>query len=168
MPSEATFLYAVNVPGDGGDTRFANTTLAFEALAPDRRAALERLRVIHSWERSVARHGGSITEAERTRWPPIAHPLARTHPGSGRKALFMGQHASHIEGLPLAEGQALLDELLEHSTQDAFCYSHQWRAGDLLMWDNRCLLHRAMPNFQVDASPRVLHRTVTQGDEVPR
>lgn len=166
IPSVATILHAKRLPTSGGDTCFADTTAAFAALPSARRAELEQLKIVHCWERSVAKQGGSISADEKRRYPPIVHPLARRQ-ASGRKALFMGQHASHIESLPVADGEALIAELLEHVTQPEFVYQHAWRDGDLLMWDNRCLLHRALANFDGDRAARVMHRTVTRGNEVP-
>ena len=93
----------------------------------------------------------------------LRQPLVRIHPDTGRKSLFMGEHASHLDGMPMAEGRARILELEKRSTQDRFTYRHKWRAGDLLMWDNRCLLHRADPNFDAALHPRVLHRTCLRG-----
>ncbi|MEM7408150.1 MAG: TauD/TfdA family dioxygenase [Pseudomonadota bacterium] len=166
VPSTATFLYGIEVPAIGGDTCFADTATALEALPKAQRDYVSSLRVVHCWERSVAKGGGRISAAERRLYPPIAHPLARLQP-SGRRALFIGQHASHIAGIPMAEGVALLDELQTHATRDEFVYEHDWRPGDLLIWDNRGLVHRALNNFATDRERRILHRTVTRGTEVP-
>ena len=109
------------------------------------------MRIVHSWEQSRARLGLQATPEEIADAPPLTHPLVRTIPETGEKALFMGEHASHVEGRPMAEGRALLDGLTAHAVEERFVYRHKWRAGDMLMWDNRCLLHRANPNF--DAAP---------------
>ncbi len=95
--------------------------------------------------------------------PPVAHPLVRTHPETGAKTLYLGNHASHILGMPEAEGDALLLDLLEHATQPSFIYTHHWQDGDLVLWDNRCLLHRALANYEMARHRRVLHRTVVTG-----
>ena len=95
--------------------------------------------------------------------PPVDHPLVRTHPDTGAKTLYIGNHASHILGMPEEEGEALLFELLEHATQPQFVYTHHWRDGDLVMWDNRVLLHRALANYEMTRHRRVLHRTVVTG-----
>jgi len=87
----------------------------------------------------------------------------RTHPDTGHKALYLGNHASHIREMTEAEGAALLGELLEHATQRQFVYTHRWRKGDLVMWDNRCLLHRAVANYDMGRYRRVLHRSVVRG-----
>ena len=121
------------------------------------------MRVIHSWELSREKVGQKATPAEIRDAPPMSHPLVRVHPDTGRKCLFMGEHASHIEGWPMADGRALLARLEEQATEERFIYRHQWRPGDVLMWDNRCLLHRADPNFDAAVYPRVLHRTCLRG-----
>ena len=95
--------------------------------------------------------------------PPVDHPLVRTHPETGCKALYLGNHSSHILGIPEAEGRVLLDELLAHTTQPQFVYTHRWRKGDLVIWDNRCLLHRAVANYEISRYRRVLHRSVVRG-----
>jgi taurine dioxygenase len=162
-PSMATILHAVVMPPDGGDTCFANMYAAYDALDEAEKIALDGLRVIHSWELSQQKSGQRATAEEIRDAPPMSHPLVRQHPDSGRKCLFMGQHASHIDGWPMADGRALLAKLEAHATQDRFIYRHKWRAGDVLMWDNRCLLHRADPNFDAALYPRVLHRTCLRG-----
>ena len=160
-PSCATFLHAVQVPAEGGRTEFANMNLAFEACAPARRAAFRRMKVVHDWVRSCRKSGEREASAEEAAvYPPVAHPLVRRHPESGREAFFIGNHASHILGMDRAAGEALLEEIEAHSTAGRFVYRHRWRPGDLLMWDNRCLLHRAEA---WTGGARVLHRTVTRG-----
>ena len=162
-PSLATLLHAVTMPPDGGDTCFANMYAAYEALSAADKAMLDGLRVIHSWELSLAKHGRQATAEEIRDAPPMSHPLVRVHPDTGRKCLFMGEHASHIDGRPIEDGRALLARLEDHATEERFIYRHRWRPGDLLMWDNRCLLHRADPNFDAARYPRVLHRTCLRG-----
>ena len=167
IPSTATFLHAVELPPSGGDTQFADTGAAFDALGLSKQTELRALKVVHDWARSVAKTTGEcISEVERRRWPPVAHPLARRQ-ANDRHALFMGQHASHILGKPIEDGEEILAALHAHATQEAFVYVHQWQPGDLLMWDNRCLLHRAMANFDGDSHRRILHRTVTKGTSAP-
>jgi alpha-ketoglutarate-dependent taurine dioxygenase len=151
------------MPPDGGDTCFASMYAAYDALSGADKAALDGLRVIHSWELSLAKKGRQATPDEIRDAPPMSHPLVRQHPDSGRKCLFMGEHASHIDGRPIEEGRALLARLEAHATAERFLYRHHWRPGDLLMWDNRCLLHRADPNFDAARYARVLHRTCLRG-----
>ncbi|MEJ0018205.1 MAG: TauD/TfdA family dioxygenase [Acetobacteraceae bacterium] len=159
-PSLATILHAIVMPPDGGDNCFADMYAAYEALDDGERAALDGVRVVHSWELSQQKHGRTATPEEIADAPPMHHPLVRVHPDTGRKCLFMGVHASHFDAMPMAEGR---ERLAAHATQDRFVYRHRWRSGDLLMWDNRCLLHRADANFDAAHFPRVLHRTCLRG-----
>ena len=164
IPSLATMLHARQLPPEGGDTEFANLYLSYEALPTARRRELEGLEVVHSWEASRRNTGNRpATEEEKRERPPVTHPLVRTHPDSGRKLLYIGIHTSHVVGMPEDEGRALLAELLEFCTRSDFVYAHRWQAGDLVMWDNRCLLHRARDNYEMARWPRVLHRTVVRG-----
>lgn len=160
-PPMMTTLYAVEIPATGGDTEFANTGVAYAALSTEMKRRLAKLRVAFCWgaRRPEADQRLAVSSSQEF----VDHPLVRTHPETGVKALYLGNHASHIVGWPLAEGRALLDQLLAYATQRQFVYAHRWRIGDLVMWDNRCLLHRAVANFQMDKERRVLHRTVVRG-----
>jgi taurine dioxygenase len=164
VPPMLTMLYAVELPPHGGDTEFANTALAYAALPEATKQQIAGLRVVFRWGAGL----GSADEAARAygelaRRPAVAHPLVRTHPETGVKALYLGNHSSHIEGLPTAESAALLDRLLAHATRPEFVYAHRWQAGELVMWDNRCLLHRAVANYDLARDRRVLHRVVVRG-----
>lgn len=163
-PPMLTALYAVELPPQGGDTEFANTALGYAAL-PDRiKRRIAGLRVVFYWGASVHQSGGDpLTSALPRDNRPVDHPLVRTHPETGIKALYLGNHASHILGMPQADGRALLDELLHHTTRPQFVYTHRWRKGDLVIWDNRCLLHRAVANYEISRYRRVLHRNVVRG-----
>jgi alpha-ketoglutarate-dependent taurine dioxygenase len=168
IPSYATLLHAIELPPEGGDTEFANTALAYAALPDATKRRIQGLRVVHSWEASRLNTGNRpATEEEKRDRPPVTHPLVRTHPDSGDKVLYIGTHTSHIEGMEREAGRALLAELLEHATQRQFIYVHQWRPGDVVMWDNRCLLHRAVANYAMASHKRVLHRTVIRGKAAP-
>jgi alpha-ketoglutarate-dependent taurine dioxygenase len=162
-PSMATILHAKILPPNGGDTCFANMYAAYEALDEVEKGELDALKVVHSWELSRENIDRKLSAEEIADAPPQTHPLARVHPETGRKGLFMGMHASHLEGMDMAEGRARIEALEAHATQERFTYRHNWRVGDLLMWDNRCLLHRADQNFDVVLHPRVLHRTCLRG-----
>lgn len=162
-PSLATILHAQIMPPEGGETCFANMIAAYDALSEAVKADLDTVRIVHSWELSRARLGLTATPEEIADAPPLTHPLVRTIPETGQKALFMGEHASHVEGRPMAESRALIDRLTAHAVEERFVYRHKWRTGDMLMWDNRCLLHRANPNFDAARFPRVLHRTCLRG-----
>jgi taurine dioxygenase len=163
QPSLATILHAVAMPPNGGDTCFANMIVGYEALSGQTQSELQGLRVIHSWELSREHNGMKASPEEIADAPPMSHPLVRVIPETGKRALFMGEHASHVDGMPMAEGRARILELEKHCTQDRFTYRHTWRGDDMLMWDNRCLLHRADPNFDAALHPRVLHRTCIRG-----
>jgi len=158
IPPLLTMLYAVELPPEGGDTEYANTGMAYATLPKVTKWRIAGLRVVFRWGAS----GGESVMAIRQD-PPVNHPLVRTHPDTGNKALYLGNHASHIRGMPEAEGTALLDELLEHATQRQFVYAHRWRKGDLVMWDNRCLLHRAVANYDMGKYRRIMHRSVVRG-----
>jgi alpha-ketoglutarate-dependent taurine dioxygenase len=157
VPPAITTLYAVELPPVGGDTEFANCALAYDELPEAMKRRIAGLRVIFQWEHG-RRPGYYANEL-----PPVDHPLVRAHPETGRKALYLGNHATGIAGLPDAEGAALLDELLAHATVPRFTYAHRWRAGDLVMWDNRCLLHRAVANYEMTKYRRIMHRNVVKG-----
>jgi alpha-ketoglutarate-dependent taurine dioxygenase len=164
VPSLLTMLHAVQLPPTGGPTQFANTELAYAALPEATKQKIDGLRAVHSWETSRTKSGSApATEAQIRERPPVDHPVARVHPVRGTKALYMGNHSSHIVGLPLEEGRALLAELEAHATREPFVYAHRWTQGDLVMWDNRCLLHRALTDYDMGKHARVLHRTVVRG-----
>jgi alpha-ketoglutarate-dependent taurine dioxygenase len=152
-PPMLTMLYAVEVPPAGGDTEFANTALAYDALPEATRRRIAELRVAFS----------PAFETDPVRRPTVDHPLVRSHPDTGCKALYLGNHATHVVGLPEDEGSALLAELLAHATQPRFVYRHRWRVGDLVMWDNRCLLHRLVLDASLGKYRRVMHRSIVTG-----
>jgi alpha-ketoglutarate-dependent taurine dioxygenase len=164
VPSLMTMLHAVELPPDGGDTQFANMVLAYRALPQAMKDRLAGLRAVHSWEASRLKSGSTpASDAEKAERPPVTHPIVRTHPETGEKALYIGNHAATVEGLGESDGRQLLADLLEHATQPEFVYTHHWRPGDLVMWDNRALLHRALANYEMGRHRRVLHRTVVRG-----
>jgi alpha-ketoglutarate-dependent taurine dioxygenase len=163
QPSLATILHALVMPPDGGETCFANMIAAYEALSDAEKVELDGVRVVHSWEISQARAGTKAPPEEIADAPPMSHPLVRTIPETGRKALFMGERAVFFEGHPEEAGRARLEKLTAHAVQERFVYRHKWAAGDVLMWDNRCLLHRANTNFDAVRFPRVLQRTCLRG-----
>ena len=164
VPALCSLLSARIIPPEGGATEFASTRGAYPALPEDMKRRVAGAIAVHdfSWSRDQIRPGFFTTE-ERATYPPVRHPLVRTNPVNGRPALFLGAHASHIEGMPIEEGRALLKALLDHVTQPQFRYRHEWREGDLVVWDNRCVLHRATP---YDSTPykRLLQRTAVSGD----
>jgi taurine dioxygenase len=164
VPSLMTMLHAVELPPAGGDTQFANMALAYRALPETMKQRLAGLRAVHSWEASRLASGSKpASEGEKRERPPVSHPIVRTHPETGDKALYIGNHAGSVEGLDDSEGKPLLAELLAHATRPEFIYTHHWRPGDLVIWDNRVLLHRALANYEMGQHRRVLHRTVVRG-----
>jgi len=164
IPSLSTILHAIKVPPEGGGTQFANMELAYETLPDAMKERIAGLRAVHSWEASRDNtFNDPATEESKKERPPVVHPMVRTHPDTGRKSLYIGTHTAHIEGMPVAEGRALLYQLLDFATQPRFQYTHYWKRGQVVMWDNRCLLHRAAGDFAMDKHPRLLHRTVIRG-----
>ena len=143
VPGLASLLYARSIAPIGGHTEFADTRAAYDALPDATKARLEGLVAEHSIFTSRAKLGfTNFSEVERAAMPPVPQMLVRTIPESGRKALYLASHAGRILGMPDDEGRALLDELVEHATQRRFVYTHRWRVDDLVMWDNRCTMHR--------------------------
>lgn len=155
-----SMLSAVVLPSWGGDTEYADLRAAYDALPETLQSELDGLVAEHYALHSRMMLGTTDwTETEKNVLPPVRWPLVRTHPGSGRKLLFVGVHAREILGWTLPEGRLMLSDLLEHATQRQFVYRHQWRVGDLVMWDNRCTLHRGRRyDF---AERRELRRTTT-------
>lgn len=165
IPTKATLLTARKIADRGGDTEFASTYAAYEALSDEDKRRFERVRVVHSLEASQRPVQPNPSPEELKAWrarPPREHPLVWTH-RTGRKSLVLGVTASHVVGMSEAEGRALLNRLLEWATGPDFVYRHQWHVGDLVIWDNRGALHRALP-YDFD-SPRLMHRTTLVGDE---
>jgi alpha-ketoglutarate-dependent 2,4-dichlorophenoxyacetate dioxygenase len=164
VPSLCSLLSARIVPPEGGATEFASTRAAYPSLPEALRRRVEGAIAVHDfgWSRDQIRPG-FFTAEERAVYPPVRHPMVRVNPVNGRKSLFLGAHASYIEGLPIAEGRAVLRDVLEHVTQPRFRYRHEWRADDLVIWDNRCVLHRATPYDSV-RHQRLLQRTTVSGD----
>ena len=165
VPGALSMLYAHEVPAPGpkgdGATEFADLRAAYDALAPALKDEIEDLVAEHSIFHSRAQIGFTdFTEEERAAMPPARQPLVRRHPGSGRKSLYLASHASHIVGCPVPEGMLLLRDLIEHATRPDFVHRHQWRTGDLVIWDNRCTMHRGRP-FD-ESQRRDLRRVTTQ------
>jgi taurine dioxygenase len=165
-PPKGSVLYALEVPERGGDAGFCNMYKAFDDLPPALAARIEIAAIKHD---SSTNSGGFLRQGaapvtDVSACPGAVHPIVRTHPESGRKALFLGRRRhAYVMGLPVAESEALLDELWAHATQEKFSWHHQWRAGDVLMWDNRCALHRR-DSFDA-GTRRIMHRTQIQGDK---
>jgi alpha-ketoglutarate-dependent 2,4-dichlorophenoxyacetate dioxygenase len=143
LPARASLLYALAIPPVGGLTEFADLRGAYDALSGDLKRRLEGLVAEHALAFSRARIGFSdFTEAERNKLPPVPQVMARTLPENGRKSLYIASHAGRIVGMPEPEGRALIEQLIAHATQRQFVYTHRWRLHDLVMWDDRCTMHR--------------------------
>jgi taurine dioxygenase len=165
-PPKATVLHAVQLPDSGGDTQFVNMYRAYDDLSEAMRQRIDGLRAIHVYQsRHSERKLMALSEAARQKVPDaVAHPLVRTHPESGRKAIYLNPiRTEGIVGMEEAEALSLLDELLLHATQPQYEYRHQWRRGDLVMWDNRCLLHKANGDYDM-SQVRYLYRVMLKGD----
>jgi alpha-ketoglutarate-dependent 2,4-dichlorophenoxyacetate dioxygenase len=161
-PAKYSLLHARVLPSKDGNTEFADMRAAYDALDDDMKAEINDLVCEHSQQYSRGILGFDFTEDERRRNPPVPQRLVRRHPGSGRRSIFLSAHAGAIRGMPMPEARALLRDLTEHATQRKFVYAHQWQVGDLVMWDNRAMMHRARrydPN-----EVRELHRTTVAGD----
>jgi alpha-ketoglutarate-dependent 2,4-dichlorophenoxyacetate dioxygenase len=155
-----SMLSARVVPPVSADTEFADMRSAYDALSAELKAKLEGLRVHHSIAYSRETLGFEFSTEEHDRLQGAVHPLVRTIPGSGRKALYLASHASRIIDWPIPEGRLLLRDLIEHATQPRFVYQHAWRPGDLVIWDNRCTMHRGRP-FDDTTYRRELRRVTT-------
>jgi len=164
VPVVLGMLFAVQVPPPSafgaGETEFADMRAAYDALGDEQKAFIDPLIVEHDvfWSRGQI----GFTEfppGEREKFPPSQQRLVRRHPGSGRKTLYLSAHASHIVGMPVPEGRLLLNDLTEHAIQRQFVYSHKWRVGDLVIWDNRDTMHRGRPHDEM--APRDLRRATT-------
>ena len=165
VTGQATMLYAEQIPRSGGRTAFADMYSAYDALPPDEQARLSGVRAVHNLNFSRNRRHGEapMTEAQRNAVPPVDHPVVRTHPETGRKCLFLGDHAETILGLDYAAGRAFIDALNERIVAAARIYTHAWRPGDVMVWDNRCLLHKA-ESYDLAHEARVIRRCTVLGD----
>lgn len=164
---QATILFADRVPSQGGETRFASMYDAYDGLDDATRERLSGLRAIHNLDFSrTRRHGVDLmTEEQKKARPPVDHPIIRTHPETGRKCIFLGDHAWRIEGMALEDGRALIEELNGKIIDAQRVHTHHWQVGDLILWDNRCMLHKAEP-YDTESEARVLRRCTVTG-EVP-
>ncbi len=164
VPLRGSLLSAKVIPPDGGETEFASLTAAYAALPEQKKADIEDLIAEHSIAHSRAQIAPNLMdEAFQKDTPPVNQRLVRTVPETGKKALLVGSYTTRVHGLPIEEGRTLLKELLEWSTQPQFVYRHEWRVNDLVVYDNRCCLHRGRA-WDRGKYKRVLHRTTLAGD----
>ncbi len=166
VPSRCSVLTAREIPAEGGATEFASTRAAYESLDAGRRAELDELIVEHDLVYSRRLVGFEFTEKEAASMPASRHRLVQTCAVTGRKAVLIGAHAKEIVGWPIAKSRALLDELLERATTPANTYRHEWRAGDVVVWDNRAAVHRATP-YDGTKYRRLMQRTTISMGAVP-
>ena len=171
VPAMGSMMYALRIPEIGGDTMFANMYLAYETLSSGLQRMLEQLRAVHSFghadKRFFSQRGDKarLNEAAKKKTPPVEHPVVRTHPTTGRKALFINPgFTSRFVDMTEEESEPLLEYLFQHITQPAFIYRHRWQVNDLVFWDNRCTIHHAIRDYGED-SPRHMHRTTISGDK---
>ena len=163
VPAHSSALSARVIPPAGGETEFASMRVAYEHLPEDLRRDLDGRIVVHSFGFSRSMIDPGIgTEIGRD-YPPVRHALVRANPRHGRKGLYIGSHAWYVEGLGLDESRILIAQLLEQTVRPDLVYRHRWQVGDLVMWDNRCVLHRGRP-WDSARHERVMHRTTVAGD----
>ena len=166
-PGQATIMVAEILPSEGGETHFCCTQAAYEALDTATKSEIADLRVTHNLAFSrLRRHGEDpMTDAQKAEAPPVTHPMIRTHPVTGRKSIFLGDHAECIEGMDYEAGRKLIDDLNARLVKPEFVYAHHYTPGDIVGWDNRRMLHIATP-YDTAKEPRVMRRTTILG-EVP-
>ena len=172
-PSLGALLYAVETPEKGGDTEWANMYTAYETLPDETKKRIEGLKAIHQFDQRLnprlpdpdLKYRDEHSDELRALTPDVQHPIVRTHPVTGRKVLFVSlRFTIGIADMDEKEGVALLDELFAHQESPEFTYPHKWKAGDLMMWDNRCTNHRACGEVVQLPNIRRLHRTTLLGD----
>ena len=167
VTGQATILYAIEVPIEGGLTEFCDMYGALESLDDALKSRLEGLRAVHNLDFSRRRRHGDdpMSEAQRRAAPPVDHPVVRTHPETGRKCLFLGDHAECVMGVDYGVGRTLIEDLNRLAVRPELVYTHHWRPRDLMVWDNRCVLHRAT-DYDAARERRVIRRCTVLG-EVP-
>ena len=167
VTGQATIIYGEVMPETGGETHFVDMYGAYERLDAAWKARIGNMRAVHNLDFSRTRRHGEdpMTEAQRREKPPVDQPVVRTHPETGRKCLYLGDHAEYIVGMPYDEGRALIEELNALAIHPDLTYEHRWTARELLLWDNRCVMHRATP-YDPFTQRRVVRRCTVLG-EVP-
>ena len=168
IPPKGSILYGITVPPEGGDTLYADMYAAFEALDDETKALIEGRKAIHNYKLRYLKmaEGGkrpTPTAEQLTEWQDVEHPIVLRNPDSGRKALFVNEgFTMSIKGMDQDKSDALLQRLYEHSSREEFIYAHKWRVGDIVMWDNRCTMHRAT-SYDAEKYARTMHRTTIKG-----
>ncbi|MEK9671831.1 MAG: TauD/TfdA family dioxygenase [Rhodospirillaceae bacterium] len=167
VPPMGSILHGLVTPKEGGDTLYADMTRAYDALDAGTKERIDGLKAVHTYRtRYEAMMNDGVrpkkTEEELQQWQDVEHPIARTHPETGKKAIYVNEgFTGRIVGLSDNESRDLLEKLFEHTTQDQFIYRHKWRQGDVVMWDNRCTMHRAT-DYDL-SQERSMHRTTIEG-----
>ncbi|HEX2651819.1 MAG TPA: TauD/TfdA family dioxygenase [Burkholderiales bacterium] len=169
-PSMGSLLLCLEMPEIGGDTMWANMVLAYETLSDAMKGFLGGLKAIHDYSHAYdtyfahLKERPPLTAEQRAKTPPVAHPMVRTHPVTGRKALYVNPgFTTGIVGMPKEESQPILEFLFRHSTRPEFVYRHKWRVHDMIFWDNRCTMHYALSDYDFSVR-RHMHRTTVAGD----
>jgi len=167
VTGQATIIYGEVMPQSGGETHFCDMYGAYERLDASWKARIAGLRAVHNLDFSRTRRHGEdpLTEAQRLAKPPVDHPVVRTHPETGRKCLYLGDHAEYIQGMSYDKGRALIEELNALAVHPDLTYEHRWKPRELLVWDNRCVMHRATA-YDAATQGRVIRRCTVLG-EVP-
>ena len=166
-PPKATLLLAIKLPASGGDTQYVNMAAAYDALPEATKERIAGLTAMHVYQsKHSARQLIGLTDEVKKNIPAaVYHPIVRTHPESGRKSIYINPiRIDGIDGMEETDALNLLNELLQHAIQEQFQYRHKWRLGDLVMWDNRCLLHKANGDYDHETQSRYLYRVMLQGD----
>jgi len=165
VTGQATIIYGEVMPESGGETHFCDMYGAYERLSSSWKRRIDGLRAVHNLDFSRNRRHGEdpLTEAQRLAKPPVDHPIVRTHPETGRKCLFLGDHAEYVQDMPYGEGRALIEELNALAVHADLTYEHHWKARELLVWDNRCVMHRATP-YDAANEGRVIRRCTVLGE----
>jgi taurine dioxygenase len=160
----ATIIYGEVMPETGGETHFCDMYGAYERLDASWKRRIADLRAVHNLDFSRTRRHGEdpMTEAQKTAVPPVDHPIVRTHPETHRRCLFLGDHAEYIVGMPYDEGRALIEELNALAVHPDLTYEHRWTPGELILWDNRCVMHRATA-YDPATQRRVIRRCTVIG-----
>jgi taurine dioxygenase len=167
VTGQATIIYGELMPERGGETHFCDMYGAYERLSPSWKKRIAGLRAVHILDFSRNRRHGEdpLSEAQRLAKPPVDHPVVRTHPETGRSCLFLGDHAEYIQGMPYDEGRELIEALNALAVHPDLTYEHRWKEHEMLVWDNRCVMHRATAYDAVNQG-RVIRRCTVLG-EIP-
>ena len=164
IPAMASILSGREVPSAEGDTCYASMRVGYASLPEEKRKQIEDLVGMHHYAYSLSLFADSgVSQAEKDELPPVPHPIVRTHTPTGERSLYVSGHIESIQGMPVEEGRALAGELIDWCTRPEYVYRHKWQRYDLVMWDNRCALHRA--TVIPAKERRIMHRTTIAGDE---